>query len=48
MILKTKGISEFQSIYAQEFGDTITFAEAEAYAKNLLNLFTVILRNENG
>lgn len=44
MKLNESAVLEFQEIFKSEFGEEISYAEAEAEAQNLLTLFSVIAK----
>ena len=44
MKLSETAVSEFQEIFKSEFGEEISYAEAEKEAQNLLNLFSLIAK----
>lgn len=44
MRLSKEAIEEFQEIYAEEFGETISDEEAQEIGENLISLFRIIYR----
>ena len=43
-ILSRKAVEEYQAIYLQVFGETISYEEASAQGMRLLRLFKIIYR----
>ena len=46
-MLPRKSIQEFQELYQKEFGQTISFDEAEKQANNLIQLYKSVLSKPN-